>query len=161
MELTHIDGQGNAVMVDVGEKTPTARLAEAQGTITMNRECFLAVKMGTAKKGDVLGVAQVAGIMAAKHTADMIPLCHRLNLTSCSVKFELQEEPCVIVAVCAVGCRERTGVEMEALTGVTAALLTIYDMCKAIDREMVIGDIHLLEKQGGRSGHFRFGAHDD
>lgn len=158
MELTHIDRDGNAVMVDVGGKESTARSATAEGSIRMSRFCFDAVMQGRAKKGDVLGVAQVAGIMATKHTADLIPLCHRLNLTQSKVSFEFAEETCTIRVLCTVGCTGPTGVEMEALTGVSAALLTIYDMCKAMDREMVLSDIHLVEKQGGRSGTFRFGG---
>ena len=160
MNLTHIDGAGNAVMVDVGGKAPAIRRAVATGRITMSRDCFEVVRRGGAQKGDVLGVAQVAGIMATKQTADLIPLCHRLNLTKSQVTFTLLEDSCSIEAQCTVGCTGPTGVEMEALTGVTVALLTIYDMCKAIDREMVLSDIHLLEKDGGKSGPFRFGGAD-
>ncbi len=156
MDFTHIDANGNAVMVDVSEKQPTQRTAVAAGRIAMSPDCFAAVQSGTAKKGDVLGVAQVAGIMATKHTADLIPLCHRLNLTKSEVTFTLHEEEHSIEAVCTVRCTGPTGVEMEALTGVSTALLTIYDMCKAIDKRMVISDIHLVEKQGGKSGDFRF-----
>lgn len=161
MAFTHIDANGNAVMVDVSAKQPSVRTASASGRIRMSAECFLAVQSGTSKKGDVLGVAQVAGIMAAKHTADLIPLCHRLNLTKCEIAFTLLEEEQSIQAVCTVRCAGPTGVEMEALTGVSTALLTIYDMCKAIDKRMVISDIHLLEKQGGKSGDFHFedGSH--
>ena len=155
MEFTHIDAHGNAVMVDVSAKDATARTATAAGRITMHADCFAAVRDGRAKKGDVLGVAQVAGIMAAKRTADLIPLCHRLNLTGCEVQFTLDEPHCAIEARCSTRCTGQTGVEMEALTGVSAALLTIYDMCKALDRSMVISDIRLLEKQGGKSGAYR------
>ena len=108
------------------------------------------------KKGDVLGVAQVAGIMATKQTADLIPLCHRLNLTKSEVIFSLDSAACTITARCTVKCDGKTGVEMEALTGVSAALLTVYDMCKAVDKRMVLSDIHLVEKQGGKSGDFHF-----
>lgn len=158
MEFTHIDSAGNAVMVDVSEKQPTARTAVATGRITMSPDCFAAVRNGTAKKGDVLGVAQVAGILATKHTADLIPLCHRLNLTRSTVTFQLEEATHSIYAECTVCCQDRTGVEMEALTGASVALLTVYDMCKAMDREMVLSDIHLLEKRGGKSGDFHFGG---
>ena len=156
MDFTHIDRNGNAVMVDVSEKAATERTAVARGRIRMSRQCFEAVKNRTAKKGDVLGVAQIAGIMASKHTADLIPLCHRLNLTKCEIAFTFLEEERSIQAVCTVRCAGPTGVEMEALTGASTALLTIYDMCKAIDKRMVISDIHLLKKQGGKSGDFRF-----
>lgn len=165
MDFTHIDRNGNAVMVDVSEKAATERTAVARGRIRMNRQCFEAVKNRTAKKGDVLGVAQVAGIMASKHTADLIPLCHRLNLTKSTVDFSLSEESeenYYVEAVCTVRCTDRTGVEMEALTGVSTALLTVYDMCKAIDRGMVIEQVHLVEKHGGKNGDFSFqeGGHD-
>lgn len=156
MEFTHIDPNGNAVMVDVGQKEPTHRTATATGRITMSPECFAAVKNGTAKKGDVLGVAQVAGIMATKHTADLIPLCHRLNLTRSTVTFRLLEEICAVEVTCTAGCQGPTGVEMEALTGATVALLTVYDMCKAIDKRMVLSQVHLVEKHGGKSGDFLF-----
>ena len=155
----------NGVMVDVSEKAATERTAVRRSRIRMSRQCFEAVKNRTAKKGDVLGVAQIAGIMASKHTADLIPLCHRLNLTKSTVDFSLSEESeekCYVEAVCTVRCTDRTGVEMEALTGVSAALLTVYDMCKAIDRGMVIEQVHLVEKHGGKSGDFSFqeGGHD-
>ncbi|MVB11652.1 Cyclic pyranopterin monophosphate synthase [Caprobacter fermentans] len=157
MDFTHIDSGGNAVMVDVSGKTATKRRAVAAGRIRMSGECFLAVRNGTAKKGNVLGVAQVAGIMAAKRTADLIPLCHRLNLTNCRVEFTLHPESSEIEAVCTVFCEGRTGVEMEALTGVSVSLLTVYDMCKAVDKRMEMGNIHLVEKHGGKSGEFYFG----
>lgn len=155
-QFTHIDANGNAVMVDVSGKAVTSRTASAVGRISMSRDCFDMVAQGRAKKGDVLGVAQVAGIMAAKRTSELIPLCHRLNLTGTEVTFHLLPEDCAIEAVCTVRCDGKTGVEMEALTGVSAALLTVYDMCKAVDRGMVISDIHLLEKHGGKSGDFYF-----
>ena len=154
--LTHIDSDGNAVMVDVGEKAVTHRTASACGRISMNDAAFAVVRDGTAKKGDVLGVAQIAGIMAAKRTADLIPLCHRLNLTNCTVTFQLLPEHQEIEAVCTVSCDGKTGVEMEALTGCSTALLTIYDMLKALDRRMSIRSVHLLEKHGGQSGDFYF-----
>ena len=155
MELTHIDPAGNAVMVDVGEKPATRRTAVAEGFITMSPHCFAAIAAGRAKKGDVLGVAQVAGIMATKHTADLIPLCHRLNLTKSAVTFELLEDRHAIRAECTVQCVGPTGVEMEALTGVSTALLTVYDMAKALDRAMRIDGIRLLEKSGGKSGTYQ------
>lgn len=155
-QFTHIDANGNAVMVDVSGKAVTHRTASAVGRISMSGDCFDMVAQGRAKKGDVLGVAQVAGIMAAKRTGELIPLCHRLNLTGTEVTFRLLPEDRSIEAVCTVKCDGKTGVEMEALTGVSAALLTVYDMCKAADRGMVISDIHLLEKHGGKSGDFYF-----
>ncbi len=156
MDFTHIDTDGNAIMVDVSGKEVTARLAIATGAIQLSRECFEAVVSGGVKKGDVLGVARVAGIMAAKRTSGLIPLCHNLNLTSCTVDFTHDEAACEITATCTVRCDGKTGVEMEALTGVSIALLTVYDMCKAIDKRMVISDIHLAGKTGGKSGAFRF-----
>ena len=161
MEFTHVDQMGNAVMVDVGEKAVTSRRAVAAGKIYMSRRCFKAVKQGQCKKGDVLGVAQIGGIMGTKKTADLIPLCHPINLTKSSVEFVLHEEEASVEAVCTVSCQGRAGVEMEALTGVTAALLTVYDMCKAIDRGMRIQDVHLVEKQGGKSGDFYCEGHYD
>ena len=152
--LTHIDENGNAVMVDVGAKAVTHREAVAVGRITMSGECFDMVAEGRAKKGDVLGVAQVAGIMAAKRTFESIPLCHPLLLTKCRVEFTMLREEHAIEARCTTQCDGRTGVEMEALHGVTTALLTIYDMCKAVDKAMVITDVHLLSKAGGKSGDF-------
>ena len=154
--LTHIDENGNAVMVDVGAKAVTHREAVAVGRITMSADCFAMVAEGRAKKGDVLGVAQVAGIMAAKRTFESIPLCHPLLLTKCRVEFTMLREEHAIEARCTTQCDGKTGVEMEALHGVTTALLTIYDMCKAADRGMVLSDIHLAEKSGGKSGHFVF-----
>ena len=154
--LTHIDENGNAVMVDVGTKAVTHREAVAVGRITMSADCFAMVAEGRAKKGDVLGVAQVAGIMAAKRTFESIPLCHPLLLTKCRVEFTMLCEEHAIEARCTTQCDGKTGVEMEALHGVTTALLTIYDMCKAADRGMVLSDIHLAEKSGGKSGHFVF-----
>lgn len=151
-ELTHFDEQGNARMVDVGEKEKTDRIAVAHGFITVNEGVFQAISNKTAKKGDVLGVARVAGIMGAKKTSDLIPLCHVLMLTKCQVDFVLHEEKLAVEAICTVKTQGKTGVEMEALTGVNIALLTIYDMCKAMDRTMTIHNICLLKKDGGKSG---------
>ena len=155
-KLTHFDAAGNAVMVDVSEKPVTAREATAHGIITMNADAFAAVQSGNVKKGDVLGVARVAGIMATKRTSDLIPLCHTLLLTKSAVEFTLHPEEHSIEAECTVRCEGQTGVEMEALTGVSVALLTVYDMCKAIDKRMTLGEIHLVEKHGGKSGDFYF-----
>lgn len=155
-QFTHIDANGNAVMVDVGGKDVTARSAAAVGRITMSEECFQMVSQGRMKKGDVLGVAQVAGIMAAKRTSELIPLCHPLLTTRCAVEFELLRSGNQIAVTCTVECRGQTGVEMEALTGASVALLTIYDMCKAVDKGMVISDVYLREKHGGKSGDFLF-----
>ena len=153
-ELNHFDSRGNAVMVDVSDKTPTRRLAIARGKIVVNDAVMEAVRTGTAAKGDVLGVARVAGIMAAKRTPDLIPMCHPLMLNNCAVDFQLLPEENAIQAECSVKVSGKTGVEMEALTGVSVALLTIYDMCKAIDKTMTITDVHLVRKEGGKSGLF-------
>lgn len=155
-DFTHFDEKGNAWMVDVSEKDITKRTATAQGVISVSREVIDAVIGKTIKKGDVLTVAQVAGIMGTKRTAELIPMCHPLSLNNAAVTFDIDEEACTITAVCTAVCEGRTGVEMEALTGVSVALLTIYDMCKSVDKRMVISDIHLVEKSGGRSGEFRF-----
>ena len=152
MALTHFDQEGNAVMVDVTEKRITEREASASGRIQVSREIYETIKNGTAAKGDVLGVARVAGIMAVKQTANLIPLCHMLSLTKAMVNFRMLEESCEIEAVCTVKTEGKTGVEMEALTGVSVALLTIYDMCKAMDKGMVIQDIRLEKESGGKSG---------
>lgn len=152
--LTHFDKHGNAIMVDVTDKDITERTAVARGRIHVNREVFDAIRNGTAKKGDVLQVARIAGIMATKRTAELIPMCHPLMLTKVSVDFEMHEENLCVEAFCTARLAGRTGVEMEALTGVNIALLTIYDMCKAMDRAMEITDVCLVEKMGGKSGHF-------
>ena len=152
--FTHFDGQGNAIMVDVSQKQDTERLAIASGTIKMSRECFGLVKSGGMKKGDVLGVARIAGIMGTKRTSELIPLCHILNLANVEIQFSFQEKNSAIEAVCTAKTTGKTGVEMEALTGVSVALLTIYDMCKAVDKGMEIGEIHLLKKSGGKSGNW-------
>ncbi|HJC05739.1 MAG TPA: cyclic pyranopterin monophosphate synthase MoaC [Candidatus Enterocloster excrementipullorum] len=154
MEFTHFDEAGNARMVDVGGKEETKREAVARGSIFMSPECLAMVEEGTMKKGDVLGVARVAGIMGAKRTSELIPLCHLLNLTKLTVDFEIKKETCEIEAVCRAKTTGRTGVEMEALTGISVALLTIYDMCKAVDKTMEMGGIHLEYKTGGKSGEF-------
>ena len=142
------------MMVDVSEKNITARTAVTSGQIHVSREVFDAIVHGTAAKGDVLGVARVAGIMAAKQTSSLIPMCHPLMISKCQVDFELDEENLAVKAICMVKVSGKTGVEMEALTGVSVTLLTIYDMCKAIDKRMEIGEIHLDAKSGGKSGEF-------
>lgn len=154
-ELTHFDENGKALMVDVSEKTETFREATACGRIRVNREVYEAIGQGTVKKGDVLGVAAAAGIMAAKRTFELIPMCHILPLSGCRVWFEKDPENLTIYAFCSVKVTGKTGVEMEALTGVSGALLTIYDMCKALDKAMEIGEIFLYKKTGGRSGEIR------
>ena len=154
MEFSHFDEDGNAVMVDVSGKEITQRRALAEGKIRVSREVFEAIAGRKVKKGDVLTVAQVAGIMGTKRTAELIPMCHLLNLANSEVRFEMNPEKLEIKAFCQVKTEGKTGVEMEALTGVSTALLTIYDMCKAMDRGMVIRDIHILEKDGGKSGHY-------
>ncbi len=154
MELTHINEQGRAKMVDVSGKQGTVREAIARGNIYMKKETLEKIKEGTVKKGDVLSVAQVAGIMAAKKTSDIIPMCHPIMLSGCDIGFTLNFEENKIEITSTVKCTGQTGVEMEALTAVTAAGLTIYDMCKAIDKEMVISEIMLLKKTGGKTGLF-------
>jgi cyclic pyranopterin monophosphate synthase len=153
--LTHFDDDGQAHMVDVGDKAQTRRAARAEGNIVMSAATFAAIRQGTAKKGDVLGVARIAAIQATKRTGELIPLCHPIALTHVSVEFLLDADHCKVTCCVTTETVGRTGVEMEALTGVSAALLTIYDMCKAMDRGMRIDAIRLLEKQGGRSGHWR------
>ncbi len=155
--LTHFDQTGQAHMVDVGGKSVTQRKATASGYIEMQPETLALIEQGDHKKGDVLGIARVAGIMATKRTADLIPLCHPLALTHASIKFEIDSK--LNRVVCELTCQTngQTGIEMEALTGVQIALLTIYDMCKAVDRGMVIGDVRLLHKSGGKSGEWNLG----
>ncbi|NKB31758.1 MAG: cyclic pyranopterin monophosphate synthase MoaC [Pseudomonadales bacterium] len=154
-ELTHIDEQGKAKMVDVGDKTSTQRIAVARGDITMAAETLELIAQGGHKKGDVISVARIAGIQAAKNCSQLIPLCHPLMLSSVDVELELDRpnNRVVIDAICKVN--GPTGVEMEALTAVSVAALTIYDMCKGVDKEMTIGGISLIEKKGGRSGHYQ------
>mgnify|MGYP002529019338 CR=1 FL=1 len=150
--FTHFDEKGNAVMVDVHEKADTYRVAVAQGTIAVNEEVFQAITNHTAKKGDVLGIARIAGIMGAKKNAELIPLCHIIALTDCEIEFVLDEKTRQITATCRTSCVGKTGVEMEALTAVSVAGLTVYDMCKAIDRRMEIDAVRLLHKEGGKTG---------
>lgn len=152
--LTHFDTEGNAIMVDVSEKSETNRVAHAAGKISMSRDAFLKVKSGTMAKGDVLGIARIAGIMAAKKVDDLIPLTHPLLITKVNVDFSLQEEDNSVEIFATVGICGKTGVEMEALTAVSVAALTVYDMCKAVDKSMVISDIRLLKKTGGKSGTY-------
>lgn len=154
-KLNHFDGAGHAIMVDVSAKSPTRRLAVAQGKIRVSPAVLAAVSGGTAAKGDVLGVARVAGIMAVKRTWELIPLCHPLTLSHAAVDFEILEEQCAVRAECTVRLTGRTGVEMEALAGVSVALLTVYDMCKAMDKGMEITGVRLLYKEGGKSGVYR------
>ena len=153
-KLTHFDSKGQAVMVDVTAKQETERVAIAKGRIRVSPDTLRAIMEGSAAKGDVLGVARVAGIMGVKRTSDLIPMCHPLMLGKCAVDFRIHEERCEVEAVCTAKLRGQTGVEMEALTGVSVALLTIYDMCKAIDKRMKITGIHLAKKTGGKSGTF-------
>ena len=155
-ELNHFDSKGNAIMVDVTEKNITQRQAIARGKIFVNKETYDRILQGNMAKGDVLAVARVAGIMATKKTSELIPMCHPLILTKSQIDFKFNEEEKSITAISLVKLAGQTGVEMEALTGVNVALLTIYDMCKAIDKNMVISDIHLVEKTGGKSGKFTF-----
>ena len=152
-ELTHFDEKGNARMVDVSHKEVTSRQAVACGTIRVSRVVYDAVSERRIAKGDVLTVATTAGIMGAKKTWELIPMCHILQLTKCSIDWELKPETCEIHCTCTVRCSGQTGAEMEALTGVSTALLTVYDMCKALDKNMEIGGIYLAEKEGGKSGH--------
>ncbi len=151
-KLTHFDKAGNAIMVDVSEKEITDREAVAEGRILVSHGVMEAIQNGTSKKGDVLGVARVAGMMAVKQTSAIIPMCHTILIDKCSIEFTCDEK--AITVSCKVKTAGKTGVEMEALTGVTVALLTIYDMCKAIDKRMVISEIHLMKKTGGKSGEF-------
>lgn len=148
--LTHFDAAGNAHMVEVGAKPETARLAIAEGRVAMAPATAAAIAAGDIGKGDVLGIARIAGIQAAKRTSELIPLCHPLRLTGVELSF--LQEPDGVVITATVKCFDRSGVEMEALTAVSAAALTIYDMCKAIDRGMILGEIRLIEKRGGKSG---------
>jgi len=150
--LTHFDERGQAWMVDVGAKAETDRRAVAEGAIRMKPETLALIASGTAKKGDVLGVARIAAIQASKRTSDLIPLCHPIALTKVEVGFDIDEKSSTVTCRAEVRCHGKTGVEMEALTAVSVGLLTIYDMCKAVDRGMALGEIRLLEKEGGKSG---------
>ena len=154
-ELTHLDDQGRVRMVDVGDKHVTKRIAVAEGRITMQPETLSLILRGEAKKGDVLGVARIAGIMAAKKTSDLIPLCHPLMLSKVTIDLEPLEEESAVHCTATVQTSGQTGVEMEALTAVQVTLLTIYDMCKAVDKGMTMEGVRLLEKAGGKSGHWR------
>jgi len=150
--LTHIDKNGNAKMVDISEKKNTDRIAIASGFIELNNETIKLVEVGTLKKGDVLTVAKIAAIQAAKKTSSLIPLCHTINLNEIDIKFNIDTQENKIHCQSTINCSGKTGVEMEALTAVSVALLTIYDMCKASDKNMIISEIKLLEKHGGKSG---------
>ena len=154
MSLTHFDAQGQAHMVDVGPKTTTHRIAVASGEIQMLPATLALIESGNAKKGDVIGIARIAGIQAAKKTSDLIPLCHPLALTRVALDFEMAHNPPSVRCTATVETHGQTGVEMEALTAVQVALLTVYDMCKAVDRCMTITSVKLLEKHGGKSGSF-------
>ncbi|EGS9998404.1 cyclic pyranopterin monophosphate synthase MoaC [Clostridium perfringens] len=155
-KLTHFDNKGNAVMVDVSNKNETERIAIATGTVKASSETIELIKSGQIGKGDVLVVARVAGIMAMKNTSNLIPMCHPVMITGSSIDFEIDSEKNEIRITATSKVVHKTGVEMEALTGVSIAALTIYDMCKAVDKRMVIGDIHLVKKLGGKSGEFNF-----
>ncbi|MCM5570660.1 cyclic pyranopterin monophosphate synthase MoaC [Burkholderiaceae bacterium FT117] len=152
--LTHFDAAGHAHMVDIADKAVTHRVAVARGTILMKPETLALVRSGTAKKGDVIGIARIAAIQGAKRTADLIPLCHPIPITRVAVDFEIDEAASAVHCTATVECDGKTGVEMEALTAVQVGLLTVYDMCKAADRGMTMTDVRLMEKHGGKSGSF-------
>ena len=154
--LNHFDEKGNAVMVDVSEKSETKRVAVAKGSIKVSKEIMNLIKTGNIKKGDVLGVSRVAGIMASKQTSNLIPMCHPLMINGANIDFELDEENSRVIIYGSVKTTGKTGVEMEALTAAMVAALTIYDMCKAVDKRMVIENIHLVSKTGGKNGEFHF-----
>lgn len=154
-KLTHFNEHGAVHMVDVGEKSDTHRVAIASGTISMEPATLALIKQGSHKKGDVLGIARTAGIMAAKKTSDLVPLCHPVSLTHIDIELSINEAANTVCCECRAETHGKTGVEMEALTAVQATLLTVYDMCKAVDRGMIMGDIKLLEKSGGKSGDWR------
>ncbi len=156
--FTHFDAHGQAHMVDVSAKSETRRVARAEGRILMQPDTLTRILAGDNKKGDVIGIARIAAIQGAKRTADLVPLCHPLPITHVAVDFELDRQRCEVRCTAQVETRGRTGVEMEALTAVQVGLLTIYDMCKAADRGMVMGDIRVLEKSGGKSGHWQADA---
>ena len=153
-KLTHFNEQGSAHMIDIGDKAITRRTAIACGSINMEKETISLIKEKKHKKGDVLGIAQVAGIMAAKKTSELIPLCHPLSLTHINIELSIDEKKSIVHCECRAEAEGKTGVEMEALTSVQITLLTIYDMCKAVDRSMSISDIKLLKKSGGKSGEW-------
>lgn len=154
MDFTHFNDQGRAKMVDVGEKAPTRRVATAAARVLVNQETFALIRSGGMKKGDVLTVAQVAGVMGAKRTPELIPMCHPILMDGIDLNLRLDEERCAVEIEATVSCDGRTGVEMEALTAVSTAALTVYDMCKAVQKDMVIADIRLLKKSGGVHGDF-------
>ena len=158
MDFTHFNDEGHARMVNVGGKDITQRKAIAEGSIHVSAETFRLIQTGGMKKGDVLTVAQVAGIMGAKRTPDIIPMCHPININGADISFTLDEENLNITVTAEVSCSGRTGVEMEALTAVSVALLTIYDMCKAVQKDMTITDIHLISKSGGIHGNYEAGS---
>ena len=155
MGLSHLDKDGNANMVDVSNKSVTERTAIARAIVSFSSETFNKVIVGNNKKGDIISVSKIAGIMAAKNTSNLIPLCHPLNLSKVDITFKFLEETCELKITSVVTVTGKTGVEMEALVAVNVAALTIYDMCKAIDKNIVIKEVKLLEKTGGKSGHFR------
>ncbi|AKM09961.1 cyclic pyranopterin monophosphate synthase MoaC [Croceicoccus naphthovorans] len=157
--LTHLDDQGNARMVDVGGKAETRRVAVASGRIRMSTEALAAIRDGAVKKGDVLATARIAGIMAAKRTGELIPLCHPIGLDSVTVDFAFEDDALRVTAMAAISAR--TGVEMEAMTATCVALLTIYDMAKALDKGMVLEEVRLIAKDGGKSGRWRAEGHQD
>lgn len=154
-DFTHFNDEGRAKMVDVGDKTESVRTAVAAGRVLVNEKTFELIQSGGMRKGDVLGTAQIAGIMAAKRTSDIVPMCHPLMITGIDVAFELNREKLAVEIKARVSCKGVTGVEMEALTAVSAAALTVYDMCKAVQKDMIIDNICLLSKQGGKSGDIR------
>ncbi len=154
MDFTHFDETGRAKMVDVGDKEVSCRTAEAAGRVFLNKETLDLIRTGGVKKGDVLTVAQIAGIMGAKQTPNLIPMCHPIGMDGVKLALELDEDQCAVEIRARVTCTGRTGVEMEALTAVSVAALTVYDMCKAVQKDMVIGDIRLLSKTGGVHGDF-------
>ena len=154
MDFTHFNDQGRAKMVDVGEKPPTRRTATAAARVLVNADTFALIRSGGMKKGDVLTVAQVAGVMGAKRTPDLIPMCHPILMDGIDLSLRLDEQRCAVEIQATVSCDGRTGVEMEALTAVSTAALTVYDMCKAVQKDMVITDIRLIRKTGGVHGDF-------
>ena len=153
-DFTHFNDQGRAKMVDVGEKPPTRRTAVAGARVLVSEETFALIRSGGMKKGDVLTVAQIAGVMGAKRTPDLIPMCHPILINGIDLRLSLDEERCAVEILACVSCDGRTGVEMEALTAASVAALTVYDMCKAVQKDMVITDVRLLEKTGGVHGDF-------
>jgi len=153
--FSHFDSEGKAIMVDISKKNNTERIATASSSISMTQKTLNMIKEGTSKKGDVLGIARIAGIMAAKKTSDLIPLCHPVSLSSVSINFEIQDNINTVKIICDCKLNGKTGLEMEALTAVSVAALTIYDMCKAVDKEMTINKTQLLFKSGGKSGTFK------